>query len=41
MPREGVDFSETFALFAKFASIRLVIAMAAFYHAKLIYMDFD
>ena len=38
MQREGVDYSETFAPVAKFASITLLIAIAAFYKFRLVQM---
>jgi len=36
MQRQGVDFLESFAPVAKFASIRLLIAIAAFFKSRLI-----
>ena len=39
MLREGVDYSDTFAPIAKFASIRLLIAIAAFYKFRLVQLD--
>ena len=39
MQREGVDYSETFGPVAKFASIRLLIAIAAFYKVRLVQLD--
>jgi hypothetical protein len=39
MQRKGVDYSETFAPVAKFASIRLLIAIAALYKLRLVQLD--
>ena len=39
MQREGVEYSEHFAPLAKFASIRLLIVIAALYKFRLVHLD--